>query len=308
MKRVLKGIMTVVGLTSCSKDYNLAEQIAAQGIYDSASTLDKQWIGDHEAETIRIQSDKVVTIPISQNLWNIGKAEWNVLNADARGMIYLYVSKKKDGQFYSACTLESYLILDTVTSGSLSISGKNIKDTKELKEITTFRLPLISRALVDDPRASELLRICQHAYSLSLQEQITKYYQNLLTSAWLEEKPTYCKSDQSCHSWREKFPSTWGPGEPLCKADEKSGLSRCQMQAEYGQSCSLYLTNSGLSKKPDSYGSLLVSSNRQLELSCMKPGYTCLPINKQASGLFATSCRPELERPTTLVGKSSLHK
>ncbi|MEI8026254.1 MAG: hypothetical protein WCI18_07880 [Pseudomonadota bacterium] len=302
MKQFLKAIMTVIGLTSCSKDYNLAEQIAAQGIYDSASALDKQWIGDQESETIRLQSDKIITIPISQNLWNIDKSEWNVLNADARGMIYLYVSKKKDGQFYSACTLESYLILDTVTSGNLSISGKNIKDTKELKDLTTFRLPLISRTLVNDPKASDLLSVCQHAYSLSLQEQIAKYYQNLLTSAWLEEKPTYCKTDEGCHSWRDKFPSSWGPGEPLCKADDKSGISRCQMQAEYGQSCSLYLTNNGLSKKADGYGSLLVSSNRRLELSCTKPGYACLPINRQTSGLFSTSCRPELERPTTLVG------
>ncbi len=308
MKQVLKAIMTVISLVSCSKDYNLAEQIAAQGIYDSANALDKQWIGDHEAETIRLQSDKIITIPISQNLWNISKSEWNVLNADARGMIYLYVSKKKDGNFYSACTLESYLILDTVTSGNLSISGKNIKDTKELKDITTFRLPLISRTLVSDPRASDLLRVCQHAYSLSLQEQIAKYYQNLLTSAWLEEKPTYCKTDAGCASWRNQFPSHWGPGEPLCKAEEKSGISRCQMQAEYGQSCSLYLTKRGLSKMADDYGSFLVSSNRQLELSCTKPGYACLPINSHPSGLFSTSCRPEMERPTTLVGRPGANR
>jgi len=305
MKNVLVSIMTFAGLIGCSKDHHLAEQIAAQGIYDPASTLDKLWMGDLETETIKIQSDKIASIPISQNIWNVETSRWDTLNLEARGMIYLYVSKKAGGPFYSACTLESYLILDTVTSAILSIAGGNVKDTLDLKEITGFRLPLISRSDVSDPRASDLLNVCQRSYSLAVRETITKYYQKLLTSAWLEEKPTYCQTDEGCHAWREKFPSTWGQGAPLCKTDDRSKISRCQMQAEYGQSCPLYLTKNGLSKITDGYGSLLVSSNRDLELSCTKPGYTCLPTNKKASGLFTTSCRPELEKPMTLLGNGS---
>jgi len=303
MKRFLYLITMIYSLISCSKDNNLAEQIAAQGIYDSANSLDRLWLREKDAETIRLQGDKIVSIPISQNLWNLDKNKWEVLNLDARGIIYLYVSKMKNGKFFSSCALESYLLVDTVTANQLSIGGSRVEDTLDLKEVSTLRLPLISPSDTINPTAKELLHVCQQAYSVEMHEKIKKYYQNLLTSAWLESQPTYCQNDQSCQTWRNRLPSKWGPGEAVCSSKGKSPILRCELQAEYGQSCPLYLTQNGPAAKPDGFGSLLISSNSTLQVSCLRPGYSCTPKSKQGAGLVSTSCRPDLEMPASMVKK-----
>lgn len=301
MKHVFFAMIVISPLISCNKDNNLAEQIAAEGIYDSANPLDRLWLREKDAETIRLQSDKIVSIPISQNLWNINKKTWETLNLDARGIIYLYVSKMKNGKFVSSCALESYLSMDTVMANQLSIAGSKVEDTLDLKEASTLRLSLIPPSDTKNPTAKELIRVCQQAYSQEMYDKIKKYYQNFLTSAWLEAQPTYCKNDQSCEAWRNGFPANWGPGAPVCTPGRTSPLLRCELQAEYGQSCPLYLTQKGPSTTPDGFSSLLISSNRTLQISCLKPGYSCTANSKPVNGLVATSCRPELEMPAAVV-------
>lgn len=280
---------------ACSGTSNLAELIAAQGVYDSTNAYDKQWFKEDFSDGIKIQGNKVVVTKISENLWDLDQQRWVDTPIEARSIVYLYVIKTKNNKFMSSCYLESYLLSDAVTASKITITGTSIEGILDLKQKTAMRLTLIQTTEIADPKAEDLLNTCHQAFSMTHQEKIKQYYKSMLISSWIASSPTKCSTQRNCSLWRSKFPTNWGVGEAVCRLNESLMVNTCQLEAEYGQSCPIYLTQFGLSSKADLLGAVLVSQKSRSTLLCAKPGYSCLATSKGNEGFLTSKCLPELE-------------
>ena len=292
--RIILLIQTLL-VSACSGTSNLAEQIAAQGVYDSTNAYDRHWFKEDFSEGIKIQGNKVVVTKFSENIWDLDQQRWQDLPLEARSIVYLYVVKTKDRKFKSSCYLESYLISDAVTASKISITGSSIDGILDLKHKTSMRLTLIPSTEIAEPRAEDLLNSCHLAFSMPHQERVKQYYKSMLTTSWLASNPTRCTTQNSCSLWRTRFPPSWGSGTAVCRQSDNFGQSTCQLEADYGQSCPLFLTQYGLSSKVDDLGAVLVSQKSRSTLLCSKPGYSCLATSKGSEGFLTSKCLPELE-------------
>lgn len=296
MKNALLLVTTIYGAVSCTGKVNLEEQIAAHGVYEQNSMVDNMWLKTTPKESVKIQSQKSLRIPLKETIWNQTTGKWQVVELHIHGVLNLFVLTKDNDKVWSTCSLDTYLTTDALTATMLYIQGSSMSGVKTLKDHTSMRSEIVQLALTESPHAPHLMNECERKMSIEKIKSIKHTYQSLLVTTWLENSSIPCKRSSDCQVWGNRFPKNWGKGQVSCRDGSDVSEKYCSFVAQPRASCPIYLTREGLNGHPEGEANVLVSHPNRSSLSCSKAGFMCLITGKKPDGLFESSCVPEIER------------